>query len=108
MSRLMLSNELWSTLEKILLQQAIYHKPDLRVTVEGMLYRMCVGCPSRALLRTFGDWNSVYKNRSLLTDSCLSRKAGGDPNRPLTTGNQRPKAASDDDSVMSFTSRYVE
>jgi hypothetical protein len=37
----MLSDELWSKLEKILLQQTIYHKPDLRLTVEGMLYRQC-------------------------------------------------------------------
>lgn len=66
MSRLMLSDERWSTLEKMLLQQAIYHKPDLRVTVEGMLYRMRVDCPSRALLSTFGDWNSVYKRSSAL------------------------------------------
>lgn len=61
MPRLMLSDELWSKLEKILLQQAIYHKPDLRMTVEGMLYRMRVGCPWRDLARAFGCWNSVYK-----------------------------------------------
>lgn len=36
MPRLMLSNELWSKLEKILIQQAIYRKPDLRMTVEGI------------------------------------------------------------------------
>lgn len=45
MPRLMLSDEFWSKLEKILFQQAIYHKPDLRMTVEGMLYRIRVGCP---------------------------------------------------------------
>jgi hypothetical protein len=28
---------------KNLLQQTIYHKPDLRMTVEGMLYHMRVG-----------------------------------------------------------------
>lgn len=57
----MLSDELWSKLEKILVQQAIYRKPDLRMTVEGILYRMRVGCPWRDLPRTFGHWNSVYK-----------------------------------------------
>jgi transposase len=57
----MLSDELWSKLEKILLQHAIYHKPDLRLTVEGMLYRMRVGCPWRDLPSAFGIWNSVYK-----------------------------------------------
>ncbi|MCD6007850.1 IS5 family transposase [Halomonas sp. IOP_31] len=61
MPRLMLSDELWSKLEKILVQQAIYRKPDLRMTVEGILYRMRVGCPWRDLPRTFGHWNSVYK-----------------------------------------------
>lgn len=61
MPRLMLSDELWSKLEKILLQQAIYHKPDLRLTVEGMLYRMRVGCPWRDLPSAFGGWNSIYK-----------------------------------------------
>ena len=45
MPRLMLSDEFWSKLEKILLQEAIYNKRNLRMTVEGMLYRMRVGCP---------------------------------------------------------------
>ncbi|MFC0712076.1 hypothetical protein ACFFGX_21890, partial [Azorhizophilus paspali] len=36
----MLGDALWSKLENVLLQQAIYHKPDLGMTVEGMLYRM--------------------------------------------------------------------
>ncbi|MFB8828372.1 IS5 family transposase [Azotobacter sp. CWF10] len=61
MPRLMLSDELWSKLGKILFQQAIYHKPDLRMTVEGMLYRMRVGCPWRDLPRAFGIWNSIFK-----------------------------------------------
>ncbi|TWH63940.1 transposase, IS4 family [Azomonas agilis] len=61
MPRLLLSDELWSKLEKILLQHAIYHKPNLRMTVEGMLYRMRVGCPWRDLPDLFGDWNSIYK-----------------------------------------------
>ncbi|SDZ07518.1 hypothetical protein SAMN05421755_11019, partial [Nitrosomonas sp. Nm33] len=38
MPRLMLNDELWSKLEKILLQEAIYNKRNLRMTVEGMLY----------------------------------------------------------------------
>ncbi|GAB3391770.1 hypothetical protein GCM10027514_35930 [Azotobacter armeniacus] len=56
----MLTDELWSKLEKVLLQQSIYQKPDLRMTVEGMLYRMRVGCPWRDLPSAFGCWNSVY------------------------------------------------
>jgi hypothetical protein len=31
----MLSDEFWSKLEKILLQEAIYNKRNLRMTVEG-------------------------------------------------------------------------
>lgn len=61
MPRLMLSNELWSKLETILLQEAIYNKRNLRMTVEGMLYRMRVGCPWRDLPKAFGCWNSIYK-----------------------------------------------
>ncbi|WP_083398393.1 transposase [Nitrosomonas communis] len=41
----MLSDEFWSKLEKILLQAAIYNKRNLRMTVEGIPYRMQVGCP---------------------------------------------------------------
>ncbi|MGQ5525693.1 IS5 family transposase, partial [Chitinimonas sp. PSY-7] len=39
----------------------IYHKPYLRMTVEGMLYRMRVGCPWRDLPSAFGGWNTIYK-----------------------------------------------
>lgn len=31
------------------------------MTVEGMLYRMRVGCPGRDLPEAFGCWNSIYK-----------------------------------------------
>jgi hypothetical protein len=48
MSRLMLNDEFWSKLEKILLQESIYNKRDLRLTAEKILYRMRVGCPRRS------------------------------------------------------------
>jgi len=57
----MLSDEFWSKLEKILLQEAIDNKRNLRMTVEGMRYRMRVGCPWRDLPKAFGRWNSIYK-----------------------------------------------
>lgn len=66
MPRLLLSDELWSKLEKILLQHAIYHKPNLRRTVESMLYRMRVGCRWRDLPNTFGDWSSIYTDQPAL------------------------------------------
>lgn len=49
MPRLLLSDEHWSELRKIQLHKAIYNKRDLRMTVEGMLYRMRTGCPWRDL-----------------------------------------------------------
>ena len=61
MPRLMLNDELWSKLRTILLQDGIYYKSNLRLTVEGMLYRMRVGCPWRDLPALFGCWNSIYK-----------------------------------------------
>jgi len=61
MPRLMLSDEFWSKLEKILLQEAIYNKCNLRLTVESVLYRMRVGCPWRDLPEAFGCWNSICK-----------------------------------------------
>ena len=42
----MLTDELWSKLRTMMHQQGIYDKPNLRMMVEGMLYRsMRVGCP---------------------------------------------------------------
>ncbi|MBC7751873.1 MAG: IS5 family transposase [Candidatus Saccharibacteria bacterium] len=61
MPRTMLNDELWSKLRTILLQDRIYYKSNLRLTVEGILYRMRVGCPWRNLPALFGRWNSIYK-----------------------------------------------
>ncbi len=44
-----------------MLQHNIYDKPNLRMCVEGMLYRMRVGCPWRDLPAAFGRWNSIYQ-----------------------------------------------
>ena len=41
-------------------QERIYDKPYLRQTVEGILYRLRVGCPWRDLPDAFGDWSSIY------------------------------------------------
>lgn len=61
MARHMLSDEHWSKLRTIMREQGIYNKPNLRKTVEGILYRMRVGCPWRDLPKTFGRWNSVFQ-----------------------------------------------
>ncbi len=74
MPRLMLNDELWSKLKTIMHQYAIYDKPNLRMTVEGILYRMRVGCPWRDLPPIFGFWNSVYQqfNRWSSKDKLIS------------------------------------
>jgi transposase len=57
----MLTDELWSKLKTIMRQHGIYDKPQLRLMVEGMLYRMRIGCPWRDLPSFFGLWNSIYQ-----------------------------------------------
>jgi transposase len=54
MPRLMLTDERWSKLRLIMKKFSIYDKPNLRQTVEGILYRMRVGCPWRDLSNYFG------------------------------------------------------
>jgi transposase len=61
MARLMLNDERWSKLKEIMLQHKIYNKPNLRMIVEAMLYRMRVGCPWRDLPIEFGFWHSIYQ-----------------------------------------------
>jgi len=61
MPRLMLNDELWSKLRTIMLQNGIYDKPNLRIMVEGILYRIRVGCPWRDLPAKFGCWNTIYQ-----------------------------------------------
>jgi transposase len=57
----MLTDELWSKLSPILQSNRIYDKRELRLTLEGILYRFCNGKIWRDLPREFGNWNKVYK-----------------------------------------------
>lgn len=61
MPRTMLTDELWTKLFFIMLENDIYDKPNLRLTTEGILYKMRVGCPWRDLPEQFGPWNTIYK-----------------------------------------------
>lgn len=61
MPRLLLNNKYWSKLKTIMMKFGIYDKPQLRQTIEGILYRLRVGNPWRDLPKEFGNWNSVYK-----------------------------------------------
>ncbi|PKG36671.1 transposase, partial [Psychrobacter sp. Sarcosine-3u-12] len=57
MTRTKLNDEHWHKLFIILRQINVYNKPNLRRTVEGMLYRIRVGCPWRDLPSYFGHWS---------------------------------------------------
>ena len=61
MARLMLRDELWSKRKESMLPQQIYNKPNLRMMVEAMFYRMRVGCPWRELPVEFGLRHSIYQ-----------------------------------------------
>ncbi|HDV5710217.1 TPA: hypothetical protein RJD49_001917 [Legionella pneumophila] len=43
-----------------MLQQQIYDKPNLRMMVGAMLYRMRIGFPWRDLLVEFGFWHFIH------------------------------------------------
>lgn len=83
MPRLMLVDEYWSKLRKILREVGVYDKPALRRMVEGMLYRLRTGCPWRDLPEYFGRWNSIYKKFNAWSASgkwrCVFRKLVIDP-----------------------------
>ena len=49
MPRLMLTDELWSKLKAILLADRVYNKSKHKQTMQGILYRLRVGCPWRDL-----------------------------------------------------------
>ena len=61
MTQLVLTDEAWSKLKAIMHQHGIYDKSNFRKPVEGILYRMRVGCPWRDLPSKFGFWDSVYQ-----------------------------------------------
>ncbi|OPH33429.1 transposase [Moraxella equi] len=57
----LLTNEQWHKLKIILLQLGIYNKHNLRLTVEGILFRIRTGIPWRDLPKCFGCHNTIYK-----------------------------------------------
>lgn len=57
----MLSDEFWSKLWPIMKEVGLYFKPKLRRTLEGIFYKLRVGCPWRDLPKYFGSWNSIFK-----------------------------------------------
>ena len=66
MPRTMLTDEKWMKLSTIMLETGrIYKKPEHRMTMEGILYRMRVGCPWRDLPEDFGDWSAIFRRFNL-------------------------------------------
>jgi transposase len=61
MPRTQLSDEHWLKLYPILREVGIYGKSYLRLTLEGILYRLRVGCPWRDVPKEFGKWNNLYR-----------------------------------------------
>lgn len=61
MPRQLFTDEYWNKFKTIMLNLGIYDKPRLRQTVEGIFYRLRIGCPWRDLPADFGKWNAVYK-----------------------------------------------
>ncbi len=45
MPRQLFTDEYWDKFKTIMLSLGVYEKPSLRQTVEGIFYRLRVGCP---------------------------------------------------------------
>ena len=66
MPRTMLSDECWERLSELMKRTGrVYDKPEHRMTLEGILYRMRTGCPWRDLPSEFGSWNTVFRRFNL-------------------------------------------
>ena len=60
MLRLSLSDEKWALWEKNLHSCGVYDTENLRLIVEGILWRIRTGAPWRDLPTEFGPWKTVY------------------------------------------------
>lgn len=66
MPRLMLKDEHWEILYIAMLNTGrVYDKPEHRMTMEGILYRMRTGLPWRDLPKEFGGWSKVFRRFNL-------------------------------------------
>ncbi|MFT4562102.1 MAG: transposase, partial [Gammaproteobacteria bacterium] len=62
MPRTMLTDGFWEKLSELMRETGrVYNKPEHRLTVEGILYRMRTGCPWRDLPEDFGNWSAVFR-----------------------------------------------
>lgn len=62
----MLTDPLWEKIYSIMLRSGrIYNKPEHRMTLEGILFRMRTGCPWRDIPSNFGNWSTVFRRFNL-------------------------------------------
>ncbi|MGX2968081.1 IS5 family transposase [Ursidibacter sp. B-7004-1] len=52
----------WTKLKPILLDLGFYDKSNLKLTLEGILFRLKTGCQSRDIPEYFGKSNTLYRN----------------------------------------------
>ena len=60
MVRLMLSDRLWEILRSAIESTQAYQTLNLRMTLEGILWRFRTGAPWRDLSNEFGCWKTVF------------------------------------------------
>ncbi|EAP95160.1 ISSod6, transposase [Vibrio splendidus 12B01] len=66
MPRTMLTDTRWELLLQVMKSTGrVYDKPEHRMTLEGILYRMRTGIPWRDLPQEFGEWSTVYRRFNL-------------------------------------------
>lgn len=66
MLRTMLTDERWAKLQQLMnFSGRVYNKPEHRMTIEGILYRMRTGLPWRDLPPEFGNWSTVFRRFNL-------------------------------------------
>jgi transposase len=61
MPRLIFDDASWAKLQALLLSNGVYDTDNLRMSVEGIAYKIRTGAPWRDLPPEFGNWNAVFK-----------------------------------------------
>ena len=60
MARLLLTDSLWDRLLEAIKKTNAYQTDNLRMTIEGILWRFRTGAPWRDLPEEFGSWKTIF------------------------------------------------
>ena len=60
MPRLLISDSQWEILQNVMKESGAYMKDKLRLTIEGILWRIRTGSPWRDLPAEFGSYSSIF------------------------------------------------